>query len=479
MVGDGFAGLLKELKERSGLSYGALGKRLHMSASTLHRYVNGDAVPVDYAPVERFARLCKATPEELVELHRRWVLADAARRKQKGAAAAAAVAAAAEEKRKPEQDAEPADRDRAPEPEPEQTPKQQPEPEPEPASEPEPAPQPEPVAAAAPDRPEADPAPRPPWRRRRIALAGGGVLAVVLTSALAVGLLTGGDDGGDGSGDAAAEATAGAGGPGDGDEGSGGKRADASASQDGGERDSGDGESGAGAGSDGGGGEDAAGSAGGNDGAADGGTVTPPTVVAEPYYWDDPCSQHYLVNQEPSQVPPPPVADEARGWVSALGGVTGGEHWVRLTVQGSGDHTIVLEDLHVRVVGRDDPLPWNDYVMATDGCGGGVQTRHFDLDLDAGRPGIEPAAGEEDFPYQVSEDDPEVYYVVARTQEHDVRWFLELEWSSGGERGTVRIDDGGQPFRTSANEDRPAYDYPLGFNDRWEVNDGIPGAPED
>ena len=149
MVGDGFAGLLKELKERSGLSYGALGKRLHMSASTLHRYVNGDAVPVDYAPVERFARLCKATPEELVELHRRWVLADAARRKQKGAAAAAA----AEEKRKPEQDAEPADRDRAPEPEPEpeQTPKQQPESEPEPA--PQPEPRPEPVAAAAPDRP--------------------------------------------------------------------------------------------------------------------------------------------------------------------------------------------------------------------------------------------------------------------------------------------------------------------------------------
>ena len=76
---DGFAALLRELKDRSGLSYGVLAKRLHMSTSTLHRYCNGTAVPVEYAPVERLARVCRATPQELVELHRRWILADATR----------------------------------------------------------------------------------------------------------------------------------------------------------------------------------------------------------------------------------------------------------------------------------------------------------------------------------------------------------------------------------------------------------------
>ena len=79
MAGDDFAGLLRELKERSGLSYGALGKRLHMSGSTLHRYVNGEVVPVEFAPVERLARACRATPGELLELHRRWIRADALR----------------------------------------------------------------------------------------------------------------------------------------------------------------------------------------------------------------------------------------------------------------------------------------------------------------------------------------------------------------------------------------------------------------
>lgn len=86
-----FAALIREFKDRSGLSYGVLAKRLHMSTSTLHRYCNGDAVPTEYAPVERFARLCKATPDELVEAHRRWILADGARQRERKAAAGTAA----------------------------------------------------------------------------------------------------------------------------------------------------------------------------------------------------------------------------------------------------------------------------------------------------------------------------------------------------------------------------------------------------
>ncbi|MFC3347190.1 helix-turn-helix domain-containing protein [Streptomyces echinoruber] len=102
---EALAELLRELKERSGLSYGALAKRLHMSTSTLHRYCSGSAVPADYAPVERFARVCRASPEELVELHRRWILADAARgRKGPGPDGAARGAGAGEPGRAPAPD---------------------------------------------------------------------------------------------------------------------------------------------------------------------------------------------------------------------------------------------------------------------------------------------------------------------------------------------------------------------------------------
>ncbi|MEU3509070.1 helix-turn-helix transcriptional regulator [Streptomyces longwoodensis] len=76
-----FALLLRRLKERTDRSYAALARRLDTHASTLHRYCAGEAVPQEFAGVERFAVLCGASVEERTELHRRWVVADAARRR--------------------------------------------------------------------------------------------------------------------------------------------------------------------------------------------------------------------------------------------------------------------------------------------------------------------------------------------------------------------------------------------------------------
>ncbi len=111
------------------------------------------------------------------------------------------------------------------------------------------------------------------------------------------------------------------------------------------------------------------------------------------------------------------------------------------------------------------PLAWNNHATGV-GCGGGVSTRYFTVDLDEGRPDAEPGADQRDFPYKVSESDPEVLYVTASTDAHDVDWYLELEWSSGDRRGTLRVDDRGRPFRTSGAEGRPTYTYPLGA-DGW------------
>ncbi|WP_420710761.1 helix-turn-helix domain-containing protein, partial [Streptomyces sp. NRRL S-146] len=83
-----FAALLRTLKERTDRSYGSLARRLAMNTSTLHRYCAGEAVPVDFAPVERFAALCGASPEERLELHRRWLLAVAARQRPRTAGTA-------------------------------------------------------------------------------------------------------------------------------------------------------------------------------------------------------------------------------------------------------------------------------------------------------------------------------------------------------------------------------------------------------
>jgi hypothetical protein len=66
-------------------------------------------------------------------------------------------------------------------------------------------------------------------------------------------------------------------------------------------------------------------------------------------------------------------------------------------------------------------------------------------------------------PYRVSAKDPEVLLVDAWTEGYDCRRYLELDWSSGGRTGTVRIDDHiddrGRPFRTSGTKGLPHYGY--------------------
>ncbi|GAA2633543.1 helix-turn-helix domain-containing protein [Streptomyces vastus] len=453
VAGDEFSELLGRLKERSGLSYGVLGKRLHTSASTLHRYVNGDAVPTDYAPVERFARVCKATPEELVELHRRWVLADARRRQKAGGVAAeeerqarTADVAAEAGTRAAGSEGEVGTGAAGSE-----------------------AGGSEAVAEAVPEVERRHLTEVPVARRRRtVVLAGAAVAAALVSVALVVNLVPGEGEGHDarggkgsvGAASSSVDASPGASKPSGAKGGSASPSASRSGSPTASPSASASRSGGAGAGQDG-GAEDEA---------------TEPSVVVNPYEWEGPCSQHYLVDREPEQVVPPPGEPDARGWVSALGAVAGGQQMLALTVQGKGKATVVLDKLHVRVVEKSAPLDWNDFVMGV-GCGGNVETTAFGVDLDAGRPAISPKAGQRDFPYKVSESDPEVFYVFADARAHNVSWYLELEWSSGDQKGTVRVDDNGNPFRTSGNVGRPAYNHPLGGSEwrRDEYEPNIPG----
>ncbi|NUP36936.1 MAG: helix-turn-helix domain-containing protein [Streptomyces sp.] len=66
------AGVLAGLKERSGLSYQELGRRVFTSSSTLHRYCNGKGTPGDYDLIVRIAKECGADADELNKLLRCW-----------------------------------------------------------------------------------------------------------------------------------------------------------------------------------------------------------------------------------------------------------------------------------------------------------------------------------------------------------------------------------------------------------------------
>ncbi|CAL9420484.1 helix-turn-helix domain-containing protein [Streptomyces sp. enrichment culture] len=418
-----FAGLVRALKARDGRSYEALGRRLSVSASTLHRYCSGATVPEEFAVVDRLALLCGADEEERRALEAAWTEADRARRRTAPHTPTPPPAPSpmpdpsAPEPSQGPAPSEPNPGPAAPEPNP------GPLPDPGPAA-PEPnqdpaAPEPRPGRVPDPAAPEPGPgpvlgpaAPEASRARRRAASAPVLVAAAVTLVVLALAAALLGHPIRTASAPAPASSPPG--------------RAAA---------------------------------------------PLPFTWTTGSQLWQGGCGHTYVVDRAPGAVAPPPVAADSGAWARTHGAVHGGEALVRITLQGrSPSHAVVLQALHVRVVERAAPLPWNAYRM-DDGCGGAVTPRHFAVDLDRPRPLARPvdgldASGAEvrtipavSFPYKVTSSDPEELLVSARTAGCDCRWYLELEWSAGGRSGTVRITDGGKPFRTSGTTGRPAYVY--------------------
>lgn len=432
---ENFARLMRELKERAGLSYGTLARRLHTSTSTLHRYCNGDALPAEFAAVDRFARACGASPGEAVDLHRAWLLADARRRAGS---------------------------------EPVPVPMSVSDPDSEPvvvvaqAQAQAQAPEEEPAVAGVPT-PGSDPVPRGPrYRRRALVVAAAGLTAGAVAAAL---LAAAGPE----SRAPRAGTGAGAGSTAPAAPGSAPVPPSVPAATDAPQPTALDGGSGP-------------------------GPVTPPAsppVPATPsaphatavaplkaavrtHVWAAGCDHAYLAERSPGSVAPPPVEADAPAWASAQRAVHAGTQIVEVTLHGTGGGAVVLEDLEVRVVARRTPPAWNVYQMSQ-GCGGGLTPAVFAVNLDAPRPLARPVAGNDAgqtlpapaFPLRVSAAEPVVLRVEAVSTGCDCDWFLDLRWTGPSGSGTLRIDDGGgRPLRTSAATGRPVYGYAL-ESGRW------------
>ncbi|MCC3766705.1 helix-turn-helix transcriptional regulator [Streptomyces sp. UNOC14_S4] len=433
-----FAELMSELKERSGRSYGTLAKRLHSSNSTLHRYCNGAAVPTEFATVERFAKVCGATADELLVLHQRWHRALAERRREtaptaapkatdsedstgstgstdyKAAATEASTAAVAEEAG------------------------------PGPAGPDEAAPEGGKTPAAV-----AKPEPRA-GRRRRLLVGAAAALAVAVIAGTVVAISTVGGTGhtsheerhGSVRGASHEGMPLGAAAPGTSYGASSSATPSPSSSP------------------------TAAPSASPGKGASSATGADPIAVSVMPDNWGSPCDQWFALDQEPGKVPPPPVRNATAGWAGALRAVPAGHLRLQLTVQGTGSGPTVLNGMYVHVVSAHKAPRWNTYTMGA-GCGGELDPASFAVDLDNPSPRPKPVPGKEgerptttsDFPYKVSAGDPQVLNVDAFTVGQDVSWYLELAWSSGGHQGTTIIKDNGRPFRTVALNTEQRYWY--------------------
>ncbi|MFJ6608765.1 helix-turn-helix domain-containing protein [Streptomyces sp. NPDC091289] len=453
---------LSALREGSGRTYASLARRIGVSGSTLHRYCTGRTVPAEFAPVERLARWCGAPAEEREALHRLWILADGERLARQGAAEAESaggvpaggvpqevvpVDASAGETVSPGERA----RDHAGE------------------------------AGASGGASAGAGASRGPVLRSRQARRYAQGLGVLAAAGLVLALVAAfGGTGlpgpdrrpsvahrpGEPPVDSPAPSPSGSGTPGK-------PQGTPSGTPQGtpsggptptvppgvGPR------------------NETLPRPSGSSSGPEAGRV-PFTWTGDDHVWKNGCDHSYLVDRGPTAVPPPPVQADAASWAGALGAVHAGETGVRITLQGRDERAVVLESLRIRVVERRARAKGRVYRMSS-GCGGALTPRMFDVDLDVPRPIARPVAGNDSgvpieavaFPYSVSVTDPEVLLITARTVGCDCDWFAELAWSSGGRSGTVRIDDGGRPFRTSGVRGRPVHDYDTATG-RWVSVEG-------
>ena len=160
-------------------------------------------------------------------------------------------------------------------------------------------------------------------------------------------------------------------------------------------------------------------------------------------------------------LPPKPNDEGWTEWPPTAQGAAAGEELVTLSIQGSGTAQVTLTDIRARVIDRAAMLTGTALAGP---CGGEGAFRLLRADLDQDPPRMttesngdtNPPAGTPSwattparFPYRVSMSDTETFAIYADATQSDVRWVIDVDWSSGDHSGTLTVDDDGQPFRTS------------------------------
>lgn len=179
----------------------------------------------------------------------------------------------------------------------------------------------------------------------------------------------------------------------------------------------------------------------------------------------------FLVQGDRARVQPPRAGESLQAWARKYDATAMDQEAVTLTVQGRSPASVVLKDARLRITERSSPVKGTVFAPGAYGCGGTLQIRTFSADLDTLR--ISPLENTPNFPYKTSENDPEVFAFVSTTKHCMCSWYLDIDWESGHDAGTVTVDDHGRPFRLMP-ADLSATVYRLGQNHHWITGPDVP-----
>lgn len=158
----------------------------------------------------------------------------------------------------------------------------------------------------------------------------------------------------------------------------------------------------------------------------------------------------YVIPAASTPIPPPPAGTcrERYAWAKELGGWDAGFSDVRVYLRGVKDEPVVIDQAKLHIAQTSSKRVGVKLLCPVGGASLDPLALRVDLDeeqIEFGR--IED--GPRPFLLTLKSGEIEPLEIVAYSQHHDVRWWLELSTLWKDRRGTLRIDDHGQPFRTS------------------------------
>ncbi|MCA1702130.1 MAG: hypothetical protein LC808_02215 [Actinobacteria bacterium] len=167
--------------------------------------------------------------------------------------------------------------------------------------------------------------------------------------------------------------------------------------------------------------------------------------------------------------PPTSVCRDWRPWMWPKGAFDGDYTEIRVTLQGLGESTVLVDGLLVTPIERVQPVG-NCFACPVGGAD--ITPRSVVVDLDSD-PGVVTYAdrdgGTDRFTFTLSRGEVEVFHIRARANSFRCRWTATLLLIVDGRRQTIHVDDDGEPFRTSATKGLPRWAW---YGDRWQREAG-------
>ncbi|WP_329420371.1 hypothetical protein [Streptomyces sp. NBC_01268] len=134
-----------------------------------------------------------------------------------------------------------------------------------------------------------------------------------------------------------------------------------------------------------------------------------------------------------------------------------------LTLQAKTSQAVVVTGVRITLLSAK-AVPRTGVVVEPDGCGALMTPRAFDVALTVTpTPVAEPVPGKNgavaDFPFKVSDSDPEVLTLRFDPGSQDVRFTVEVEWVADGEYGSKVLDNRGLGYRVMARGGLPLHPH--------------------